>query len=51
MVQPLTGQLQLTEPLDFEVVKDYRIRIKVLLLLHTYILEYLDSQFGVNFLF
>uniref|UniRef100_A0A8L8K5R9 FAT atypical cadherin 4 n=1 Tax=Heligmosomoides polygyrus TaxID=6339 RepID=A0A8L8K5R9_HELPZ len=28
MVQPLTGQLQLTEPLDFEVVKDYRIRIK-----------------------
>ncbi|EPB76213.1 cadherin domain protein [Ancylostoma ceylanicum] len=28
MVQPLTGQLQLTDPLDFENVKDYRIRIK-----------------------
>ncbi|KAK5985017.1 hypothetical protein GCK32_003622 [Trichostrongylus colubriformis] len=28
MVQPLTGQLQLTEPLDFEKIKDYRIRIK-----------------------
>ncbi|VDO35108.1 unnamed protein product [Haemonchus placei] len=29
MVQPLTGQLQLTEPLDFEKIKDYRIRVKV----------------------
>ncbi|KAK6045279.1 cadherin domain protein, partial [Cooperia oncophora] len=28
MIQPLTGQLQLTEPLDFEKIKDYRIRIK-----------------------
>ncbi|XGW17440.1 hypothetical protein V3C99_002216 [Haemonchus contortus] len=28
MVQPLTGQLQLTEPLDFEKIKDYRIRVK-----------------------
>ncbi|PIO54084.1 hypothetical protein TELCIR_24561, partial [Teladorsagia circumcincta] len=28
MVQPLTGQLQLTESLDFEKTKDYRIRVK-----------------------
>ncbi|VDM54656.1 unnamed protein product [Angiostrongylus costaricensis] len=28
MVLPLTGQLQLTEPLDFEKIKTYRIRIK-----------------------
>ncbi|VDM79434.1 unnamed protein product, partial [Strongylus vulgaris] len=28
MVQPLTGQLQLTDSLDFEENKDYRIRIK-----------------------
>ncbi|RCN33070.1 hypothetical protein ANCCAN_21108 [Ancylostoma caninum] len=28
MVQPLTGQLQLTDPLDFEKIKDFRIRIK-----------------------
>ncbi|KHJ81669.1 cadherin domain protein, partial [Oesophagostomum dentatum] len=28
MVQPLTGQLQLTDSLDFEKTKDYRIRIK-----------------------
>ncbi|KAK6741938.1 hypothetical protein RB195_009674 [Necator americanus] len=28
MVQPHTGQLQLTDPLDFENIKDYRIRVK-----------------------
>uniref|UniRef100_A0A0K0CXR9 CA domain-containing protein n=1 Tax=Angiostrongylus cantonensis TaxID=6313 RepID=A0A0K0CXR9_ANGCA len=28
MVQPMTGQLQLTETLDFEKIKTYRIRIK-----------------------
>ncbi|VDM59374.1 unnamed protein product [Angiostrongylus costaricensis] len=29
MVQPLTGQLRLTEPLDFEKIKMYHIRVKM----------------------